>query len=465
MRALESLIKEEFDKIKNGLQYYIKYNIHCTIHTPYTDHPALIVLNHSLFRDYIENFSDVISVTCVLGSGTIDQHITPFAAELEATISLRPVADTPDKLDDLVNPTNEIRYKAMLFDKSIKAIESNEMTDVSSFVKDINDVKTITLQLINPLQERLRALSFGGTIRDANPLAAIRYLLTRYSKPEGLDNTNQVVGVNVAEGYDTKVRKHIVVPHQTPIISLPKYICDTVGGIYSTGFQYYLQKNHWYIFSPYDTNAFSKASRTLTIINVSKRELSQVEKTFRLTDTQVILLSTGETRMTRLSDKLTADGESGARYVDANKVLEGYGVTGENKLKVSRKNNASEFLSKPMADMANQTPNPDKQVRYIKNTPGKITAGHLNELSMVARSNCSLLQAVWENAVDGLLFPGMPVRVIYMYDGAPKQVYGTLVSTQAEMRRETNGPLDSTFSNHTILSCYVSDTVNQSEML
>lgn len=453
MHPLETLIKEEFNKIVNGPHYSVKYDIKCIIHTPLEDIEALFVMDFSLLRDFINNFSDVLTITPVFGAGTGVHQILPFGDKLEATVQLKPLANIPDYARSEAEKIKEYRFKAILFDDAIEMIESNTSSDGKKSQKDLEDITALKIQLVNPIQLKLRDMTYGTVIRDVDPMTAIRYILTKFSKMPGSDRHNRVRGVNFAPGVSRTVRDHIKIPHLTPVIRIPMVIDRIVGGIYPTGFQYYLQQDMWFLFSPYNTKAFEASESTLTVINVTKDKLAQAEKSFRLTPTQVILLSTGEVKFQRHSFKKDINESMGTRYVDAGRVMNEFGVTGGNKFIVNRGANVNEYTTSSQAQTS------------AKESNVKITSKHNLERSQLAFRNGAILQAIWENSVDDLLYPGMPVRFIYMVRNEPKQVYGCLCAVDSSYVSESTSFMQRKFMNRSVLSFFVEDKIENEDMM
>lgn len=453
MHPLETLIKEEFNKIVNGPHYSVKYDIKCIIHTPLGDVESLFVMDFSLLRDYINNFSDILTITPVYGSGTVAHQIMPFGDKLEATVQLKPLANIPDYARSEAESIQEFRFKAILFDDAVEMIQSNTQSDSVKNQKNVEDISAIKIQLVNPIQLRLRDVTYGTVIRDVDPLTAIRYILTKFSKQPGSDRRSRVRGVNFAPGASREVRDHIKIPHLTPVIRIPMVIDRIVGGVYSTGFQYYLQQDMWYVFSPYNTKAFEVSESTLTIINVTKDKLAQAEKSFRLTPTQVIALSTGEVKFQRHSFKKDINESMGTRYVDAERVMNEFGVTGGNKFIVNRAANVNEYTTGSNSQTS------------AKESSFKISSKHNIERSQLAFRNGAILQAVWENSVDDLLYPGMPVRFIYMVRNEPKQVYGCLCAVDSSYVSESTSFMQRKFMNRSVLSFFVEDKIENEDML
>lgn len=453
MHPLETLIKEEFNKIVNGNHYSVKYDIKCIIHTPLEDIESLFVMDFSLLRDFINNFSDILTITPVYGSGTVAHQIMPFGDKLEATVQLKPLANIPDYARSETEKIKEYRFKAILFDDAVEMIQSNTSSDSKKNQKNVEDISAINIQLVNPIQLKLRDMTYGTIIRDVDPVTAIRYILTKFSKIEGSDRHNRVRGVDFAPGASREVRDHIKIPHLTPVIRIPMVIDRIVGGVYPTGFQYYLQQDMWFIFSPYNTKTFEQSESTLTVINVTKDKLAQAERSFRLTPTQVIALSTGEVKFQRHSFKKDINESMGTRYVDAGRVMNEFGITGGNKFIVNRSANVNEYTTSANSQTA------------AKESFVKITSKHNLERTQLAYRNGAILQAVWENSIDDLLYPGMPVRFIYMVRNEPKQVYGCLCAVDSTYVSESTSFMQRKFMNRSILTFFVEDKVENEDVL
>jgi len=126
------------------------------------------------------------------------------------------------------------RYTAKLYDVQNKLMEGKQLELAYRSKASTDNMITLDFQLISPTLEVLRTVTFGSTLRNCNGMDAIRAIL--------LNSTENVNNITVDEGYDTRVREHIHIPHNTRIVDLPKLVNRTVGGLYPTGFRYYFQK-------------------------------------------------------------------------------------------------------------------------------------------------------------------------------------------------------------------------------
>lgn len=456
---LDTLMNEEIRTIFNGPDYIVKYDISCTVHFPSGSVEALFVTDFSLLRDYINKFSDVLSINAVFGKGMVNHYILPNYKQLECTVTLKPLVNTPEYFQSQSAKITEFKYRAVLYEDAMQALQANHPSDTTRGQADIEDIVAVKMQLINPLQDKLRVATFGGCIRNANAMDAIRLLLGKYSKVDGIEDQFSIQGIDIVQGYNTEIREHINVPHLTPIISLPKVINEIVGGLYSTGFNYYLQGRHWYIWSPFNIRAYEKAQFTITVINVPANKLAQAEKTFRFTQNQLIILCTGEVDYKRISDKAENNAGMGVRFIDANKIMEGFGEQVDNKFTINSRKHVNEVS---VYQDVSATP---EKINILSESKDRITTSYLSEYSQIAMRKGAFAQITWENSMDNLVQPGTPVRYIYLQGKEPRQAYGTVVALESTYTPVSTGMMDRRFANKTILSLFLDDSVFSKELL
>ena len=449
MHPLETLMKEEIVAVKNSGSFTVKYAITCQIVTPTHVYGALFVDSLHLLRDYMNKFSDVLSITAIFGKGTIVHGILPYAKELEAYVTLKPLANVPEYVEQGNIGPVEYKYKAILYENPQDLIKANNGTSHSEQTSNTEDIGYLQFQLVNPVQEAIRTKTFGGVIRQSTGLDAIRAILTKYSKLEGVDTSQQIKGVDVQDGYSKEINEHILVPHLSPVIRVPKIIEELVGGIYSTGMQYYLQQSFWYIWSPYDTTRYGKDDVSMTVFNIPENKLAQIEKTFRVTNRRLIILSTGAVDFKPIEEKELPNTPPNVQFVDSRRILGGFGKVEENKLKVDGRQNYT-----AIEDPAISTHNTN---HLAVESEVRITDNYLLEYGEMAKRRGALLQFTWENSVDNLIYPGMPLRFIYMKDKIPHQVYGTVIALDSKFQSESQGMMQRRFLNKTIVSCFVTD--------
>ena len=439
---LETIMNEEIKAVSNSPAQVVTYNYKITLHTPNMDVPALMVSSVNLLRDYYTRFGDVISLQASFPLGEVIHEILPNHTELEITIIKIPL-HTSSNYNVVEEKGNTVtRYTAKLYDMKNSLIEGKALQAQSRSEASKGDMMALDFQLISPILENLRVKTFGTVIRDVKPITAIKTVLM-YSCPDA-------EGVTVEPGYLDSEQKHIVIPHLTRVVDMPKRVDKTVGGLYPTGFRYYMQYQMWYIYSPYNVDYFHTAERTMTIINLPRNKLAEMEVTFRLTPTQLILLGTGDSTHFDQSETALQNLGNGFRYVDSSAVLEAFGNIELNKLKIVKAANVVEATVGAAARKVNNAPEVQKRVSQSYNL----------EYAEVMRRAGSILQVQWEGSEVEYIMPGMPIRYMYMDSGFAKEIYGRILSTETKTRQTNHSVTQRIFTNDTVLTIFVANSGN-----
>ena len=435
---LQTIMKQEIDAITRSPAQITAYNYKVTIHTPTNNIPALMISSVNILRDYYTRFGDVVSLQASFPLGEAVHDILPNHGQLEITLVksalLNHSNDTPQQ-----GVGNKIeRYTAKLYDVKNKLVEGKNLALASKAASSSSDILTLDFQLISPVLDELRTKTFGTNLRNCTAMDGIKAILTNASSTP--------VSVTTDEDYDTKVREHIVVGHNTRIVDLPKVINKSTGGIYPTGFRYYFQQDKWFIYAPYNIKQFHKSMNTLTIVNLPKDKLSGIEVTFRKTANQLIILAVGDTQHIDHSEQQAYNLGNGVRFVDARSIMSGFGEVGDNKLIVDR--------SKNVAQIANV--DQQRSVQITNQSQVRITSSYNLEYSELMRRAGSIVQCVWEASDIKHLYPGMPVRYLYMDGDQAKEIYGRLIADETKTRQSNRHPTQRIFVNDSILSIFVS---------
>lgn len=370
-------------------------------------------------RNYITKYCDVISLEVSMLEGDYYHDVVPFKSTLEVTLTMVPMSAGDTPTIDTGVAQKQFRYKATLFDGRDPTLEGNNPMASDKEKANRASFTSVRFQLINPIIEFIRTKTVGGVYRNCTGASLIRSLLTAYSKDGTADTSIRLKGVTVAPRFNNVPREHIEIPHLTPMVEMPRVVERVSGGIYSTGFEFYLQGQFWYLYSPYNLKAYEDSPRSLTILNVPKDRFPTPEASYRTTPTQVVLMATGETKHNDFSEEMQLNVGNGVRFVDAAKVMESFGATDDNKLTVTRSKLINEFTIDER----------ETGLNVVKQSAAKITANYLTEYSNLAIRSGSFVQLAWENGDPDILYPGMAVRMLYLKNNEPMEVFGVLVGT------------------------------------
>ncbi len=425
----------------------------CIIHANGKDVKPLFIIDIDVERNYIENFCDVTSIEVAIPQGLYNYDVVPYKSNLE--ITLRRIALSED-----VNPTIDTnqaplahRYRATLYDNKSPLMESNSPIVQDKELGDRADYQNVKFQLLDPVVERLRMQTTGGVFRKTTGIDLVRALLGKYSKDAGVEKATRVLGVTLAPNANTEVREHIMVPHLTPLSQVPAHINQICGGVYSAGFGYYLQKQYWYLYAPYDVTAYTKSRKTLTVVNVPANRMAMPERSYRETPTQVIVAATGEVKHHDPSEQEQLNSGNAVRFIDANKIMEGFATIEDNKAIISRSANAAEIVGEKRETGLNYAPASEK----------RITANFLTELGRLARRSGSFIQLAWENAEPDLLYPGMPVKLMYLQNNTPVETLGILIGVQAHIATTNKSPTNRRYATNAAITLFVDRKIKISE--
>jgi hypothetical protein len=153
------------------------------------------------------------------------------------------------------------------------------------------------------------------------------------------------------------------------------------------------------------------------VFNIPKDRLPEVERTYITDGDRISVISTGETKQTDTSENLQHNLGNGVRFLDANKVLGEWRRVKENQATISRVDNMNEIVLKARRVGLNNAPM----------SPRRITANPYFETSEITKRLGTFVQTHWENADPELIYPGMPVKFIYMDGKDLGEVYGTVI--------------------------------------
>ena len=390
--------------------------------------PVQAVIGTHRLRDYINNYTDLFSITFVTIQSDLEYKIKPYQDNLEAVVIRRRVSTNPTINRGRLGGNRVMaRYKAVMTDSSRDIIEQN-----NPFIKD-KDVmgrtmsKPVTIQLIDLAVDKLRLLTVGTIPRNQTGMKVIETLLTKYSKEATNLSGTSPLGLDIAPGYNDEVREQIVIDDFTKVISVPNIVAANCGGIYPAGFSYYLQDRIWYLYPPYNPDRYYTVKKNLTIVNIPKNRLAGIEKTFRDSETQTIILCTGDVSHVDFADQNQLSYGNGARFLDARRLTK-MGEMINNRFKVNSSKNLNEFQTNERRD--------GLSVAFKGTTP--ITTNKYAQSSLMASRMGSFVQLEWSSGDDSVIYPGMPVRYLYLADTKPTEAIGVVAAIETYQSPEVD---------------------------
>ena len=374
-------------------------------------------------RDYLLNWCDVFNISVKMDPILFSTVIYPNRDNLQFQLTKNPkFSSETGSLDNKLFQTT--RFKAQLYaDHNPMVAQSNDATNLLSNY-DKGALENYSFQLYDLIADQVRTRQYGTNYRNSTGIAAIQTALMESGTTAGDDQSFAIKGIDVAPGVSTEVRSQIIIDHGTPLGKVPKVINEKSGGLYNTGFAHYLQAGIWYIFSPFNAQLYAQAKgKTLTVINVPPTALSGVEATHRDTGAQLIVMATGNTAVSDQSERQAMNMGTGGRFADANQQLAGADSHYENgQVTGTPKGTMTEFISNDRPDKMN----------LVTSGSTRITANYRMEYSKQAEKLGQYVGVIWDFAIPELLYPGMPVKYVYIDNGMPVELHGILCGVHAK---------------------------------
>lgn len=411
--------KRELDLIqsKGELTRLRKWSV--WIHANDMDIKASRVTRVNRVRDYANDYAERIAITFEVTQAQHLFDILPFEDNLEATVRYTDHKRAEEWGNPRVAPPVVYRYKAKLFDNDDRSIGADNPAVTNRSVLERTDLVEVTIQLLDKGLESLRQRTVSGVFHDTTGMGLLIALLTKYSIEATIDADVQIKGVTTAPDASDVVKEQIVIDNLTKIVDLPKVINQNSGGIYPTGFSYFIQDQSWYVYPPYDVERFDKLQKNLIIVNLPKNRLPDIEKVTYHTKDQIIILSTLESQVYDGRERADMNKGNGVRFVDANNMME-FGTVAENKIMVNAADNVNDLLVGVRKD----------GVENINQSETVITSAKNIELSKLASTQGLYMVIVWEGGDESIIYPGMPVKVLYLEKDEAKSAVGTVVGTE-----------------------------------
>lgn len=415
-----STLMNEVSKITQNGATDVHYNYECTFLMPDgTTVDPLKFVSLDIVRDFTNNVADVTILEVVFGIGTLTKKVYPWKSNIKAVIQRQFIGE----VDEAVDPDGAVEtmtYTAVLMDPRGHAKEQSSPLLDTVESGDLGGVTKVQFQLVDAYSEWLRSCSTGGIFKQCTPHDVLKTLLTKESKEMPVERGLSIDVIDVVPPDNTERRAHIVVPQGTPLMALSNYLQDKCGGIYNSEIGFYLHKGSWYVWPLFNTQRFEDSPKGLTVINIPENRMPGIERTFRQTAHQLIILTTGGTRSIDSSTSRQVDEGNGIRFTDAKAIFEDFGKTVNNITTLSRGKNVTEVLFKEAENGLN----------HVVTAAKGISSNLMSALSKISSRKGQVVQAVWENSRGSLIYPGMPVQYLYENNNTTKTLYGVVTQVQ-----------------------------------
>lgn len=424
--ALGTDIKAITDNESGSWNYYWTADIHCTEQKTIQ---AMRVLSIDFVCDYVNGFADEVILQVTISGGAYTYQVYPNMNRLEITLYKTPVNEVGGGSSDDNRKVESRRYVATIVNPKNPAITGNTFNQPDEHALDLSNLFTIDFQLISKSLDQFRMRSFGGIFRRAKVEDVIKSVLTTESKIVNADQEEIPAGVEMIPANNQTVRDHILIPQGTRLVDVPGYIHNRCGGVYNAGFAYYFHEDTWYVFPPYNNVDFNKAKRTLTLIRVPPNRMPGAERTFLTIADSTTAIVTGQTKLDNRTESQQLSQGNGVRFGDGDKFMEDFVKVKGNKATAGRGGSNNEFTTIKRPNGYNN----------VLNSENKISSNPFVEYSKLAARDGVVMSMSWENSDPTLVFPGMPVKILFMEQDEIRETYGVVIHVHHYVQTLGNG--------------------------
>lgn len=375
--------------------------------------PQLIQMD--VTRNYRVNFADEITLRVLMSPRFVSHTLYPNKDNFTILVTKEPIGET-DSTDAADQKIFVRRYRGILHGTGSQVLSGENPSDADPDKLDGLSFQEYTLELIDLAIEQFRVKQCGVIIRNMNALEATQGLLTYLSGTlVNLDEESSVKGVQAQIPDNETIRDTIQIPHHIYATRVPSYIQNECGGIYKGGIGLYFQNGFWYLYSEYDWNRFEQVDRTLTIINLPRRRLPGIERTYLNDRDRLIIIGTGDTNIIDTSEILQLNEGNGVRYINADRMIDDFHVDGL----LDRERVTEELV------LTNRRSN----MEFAPLTSRRIISNPYPEFTELYKRRGTFVQVVWENANPDLIEPGMQTRYVYSVNDVIKELPAVVVDT------------------------------------
>lgn len=436
------------DIITSGIKP-VKMNYQGMLHTEFEDIPVMKIISFDLVRDYANNIGDVIHLTFKMLLGEYAVRLYPYRGNLEFSIKRTTLDDQGGAADPNIPITIE-RYKAtfLVDDNPIVAASELEHMDKESLNKiSVVDVK---LQLLNRSLEPIRIKTVTSVYKKATPMQLIHALLGGESMRITIDGKPAIDGIDIVEPDNQEPQDHVVLPNGTLITSIPTFLQERMGGVYSTGIGNYLQtykgKKLWFVYPLYRTNRFDKSKDNRVIIYALPQErFPNLDRTYLENGSVVSILASSGKKYSDSADVGYMNDGVGFRMVDARALMNKPVKITADGIQAERTSLNHEVAALSRKDGLNFAPS-------LNSGP---SGNPFKEYSKINARGVARLDFIWEHANPDLLYPGMPCKYMFVDNGEIVSLTGTVQYMQSLTELQGNGTTSNTYHTSAVVTLLI----------
>lgn len=433
----------------------VKFEYRVLLHTEKEDITVLKLITIDNIKDYVNNICDHLRIEFKLGLGDYIYRLYPYKTNLEATIKIIRLDETTH--NRIVNTVIAVeKYKMILPpgenpDFTSTPMESNKIQELNNM--NILDIKA---QLVDRSAEVVRIKTTSGIFRQCTTKKLLHSLLAGEIKNIKVDGKHPIDGIDFPEPDNKEQVQQIIVPDGTTLSSLPTYMQEKGGGIYSNGMGTYIQsfnkKKMWFIYPLFDFNRFSEDIPKLIFYFVPQNRLGGIDRTYQTEGNTTHILITSAKNFKTDGETDLLNGGTGFRMSDARSFMKKPITMTEEGPVANRTRLNHEVAIKSKDDGLNFAP-------MIKSNSLNTFANY----SDVGIRNVDRIDFVWENSDITLLYPGMPCKCVFLHNNKLIELKASLAYVHNLTALQSQGITSNLYKNQTGITVLTEKLSNKVE--
>lgn len=396
------------------------------------------VTTMTLFADYETDYTTEMLINLAMNRGVYNTVIQASPDNLTINLIITFCEENKDP---------EIKRMTLrAFPKSTgdERITQNHDSQLNQQAYASLEMGVYAFQLLDLAMEQMRMMQVGGVYPSTKPSAVLRVILGGMSGGVELPLEQKPLGLDVWEPDIDDPKGHVIVKQGIPLTDIAGYLQHHYG-LYNTGIGYFYHNQYWHVWPLYNNKRFDLTDRTATVINVPRNKFPSMERTFEQRGNSIVILATGEVKMLDSTNRDQYNTGNGTRVAKSSGISGSSGlVTDKGKTLVSRGDTNMEFLTANRKTGVNMVP-----------TMGEITDNVSRAVSRNAQTNGVYVQFTWENANPLALYPGMPVKFMYLKDAVVKTRYGSIVKAESSYQLANPGLADKAMLCNTAVTMFL----------
>lgn len=432
-------------KYKTGtMSVYSSFNM--VVHTKDHDFRVQKVLNVDVSADYVNNYSDIITVDFLMLLSDYKMKLFPQLNNLEATLSrtfLSGVGGTDKPV------ISNQRFKLVFLPNSNVKLKSTLVDSASKLTTDNLGFIEVSCQLINRNIEPVKLKTFSGIMKGYLTDDILKSVISKELSKITVDGKVCIDRVDVVATDNKQPSKHAVIPTGTSIINIPTYLHEKMNGVYNTGIGTYItnfkNKNVFFVYPTHKTDITNSENITLSLYVVPENKLGVNDISYNLDGKSLSILGHTLDSFASDSDSKLLSGGVGFDMLHAKPIM----------------NKPVEMtLDGPMGSpekLNYRVANEDRPDNF--NYAPKINSVSSNnpfrEYSNINKVSGNIVRFLWSYANDTLLYPGAPVTLYTVSEGKIKKYKGILQGYHSAYMFEGKAIKDTRYQCKCVLTCYV----------